>query len=103
MYKLSQILSKFLLTLLMVGVTISFTLMPVQAHAQGFYQNDRSLNAGFYLRVPFGAAKKNEDRLKYGLRLNMTQQFNGGSQWGNNYRLSNRQMLSADLISLNFS
>ncbi|VAW03424.1 hypothetical protein MNBD_ALPHA01-1764, partial [hydrothermal vent metagenome] len=75
MYKLSQILSKGLLTLLMAGMTISFTLMPVQAYAQDYYLNDRSLNAGFYLRVPFGPTKKDEDRLKYGLRLNMTQQF----------------------------
>ncbi|VAW06807.1 hypothetical protein MNBD_ALPHA01-776 [hydrothermal vent metagenome] len=78
-------------------------LMPVQAHAQDYYLNDRSLNAGFYLRVPFGPTKKDEDRLKYGLRLNMTQQFNGGSRWENNYPLSNRQMLNADLVSLNFS
>ncbi len=78
-------------------------LMPVQAYAQDYYLNDRSLNAGFYLRIPFGPAKKDEDRLKYGLRLNMTQQFSGGSQWNNNYPLSNRHMVNADLVSFNFS
>ncbi len=103
MYKLSQILSKRLLTLLMVGATMSFALMPVQAHTQDYYLNDRSLNAGFYLRIPFGPAKKNEDGLKYGLRLNMTQEFNDGSRWNDSYPLSSRQMLNADLVSLNFS
>ncbi|VAW03427.1 hypothetical protein MNBD_ALPHA01-1765 [hydrothermal vent metagenome] len=83
-------------SMLVVGIS-------VPSHAQDYYLNDRSLNAGFYLRVPFGPTKKDEDRLKYGLRLNMTQQFNGGSQWDNNYPLSNRQMLNADLVSLNFS
>ncbi len=83
-------------SMLVVGIS-------VPSHAQDYYLNDRSLNAGFYLRVPFGPTKKDEDRLKYGLRLNMTQQFNGGSQWDNNYPLSNRYMVNADLVSLNFS
>ncbi len=83
-------------SMLMVGIS-------VPSHAQDYYLNDRSLNAGFYLRIPFGPAKKDEDGLKYGLRLNMTQEFNGGSRWNDNYPLSNRQMLNADLVSLNFS
>ncbi len=83
-------------SMLVVGIS-------VPSHAQDYYLNDRSLNAGFYLRIPFGPAKKDEDRLKYGLRLNMTQQFSGGSQWNNNYPLSNRHMVNADLVSFNFS
>jgi len=91
---------------LIVTTTLSgmiLALMPTPSHAQDYYLNDRSLNAGFYLRVPFGPTKKNEDKLKYGLRLNMTQEFNGGARWDNNYPLSNRPMLNADLISFNFS
>ncbi len=91
---------------LIVAITLSgmvLALMPVQAHAQDYYLNDRSLNAGFYLRIPFGPAKKNEDRLKYGLRLNMTQEFSGPARWNDNYPLSSRQMLNADLVSFNFS
>ncbi|MCF6215229.1 MAG: hypothetical protein L3J58_03540 [Emcibacter sp.] len=81
----------------MVGISI-----PSYAYNDLYIQN-KSLNAGFYLRIPFGPTKKNEDRLKYGLQLNMTQEINGGARWNNNYPLSGRQMLSADLISLNFS
>ncbi|PCJ32445.1 MAG: hypothetical protein COA93_09320 [Alphaproteobacteria bacterium] len=95
-------IKNFFLHLILSSILVIGISFPSYAFSDLYIQN-KSLNAGFYLRVPFGPAKKNEDKLKYGLRLNMTQQFNGGSQWDNNYRLSNRQMLNADLLSLNFS
>ncbi|MCF6215228.1 MAG: hypothetical protein L3J58_03535 [Emcibacter sp.] len=96
-----QTLRGLIVATAMSGMIIA--LMPVPSHAQDYDLNDRSLNAGFYLRLPFGPTKKNEDRLKYGLRLNMTQEINDGARWNNNYPLSGRYILNADLISLNFS
>ena len=89
-------------SLLIIGISF-----PSYAFNDRYIQN-KSLNAGFYLHIPFGAAKKNEDRLKYGLRLNMTQEFSDPARWNNSYPLSsyplsNRQILKADLLSLNFS
>ncbi len=100
--KFANILSGLLFFSLLTCLTLSFTLLPVQSHAQDYYQS-RSVNAGFYLRMPFGPTKKNEDRLKYGLRLNMTQNFSNSPQWRDGFRLDNSQYINMDLMSLNFS
>lgn len=67
------------------------------------YHQINSVNAGIYLRIPFGATKKNQDGLKYGLRLNMTREFSNNLQWNTGGTLDYRQMFNADLLSLNFS
>ncbi|VAV94904.1 hypothetical protein MNBD_ALPHA02-67 [hydrothermal vent metagenome] len=81
---------------------LSLILFPMQASAQDYYQNN-SINAGVFLHIPFGPTKKNEDRMKYGLRLNMSQEINYRSQWNSRFQLNNRKILNADILSLNFS
>lgn len=83
-------------------LSLSFILLPIQASAQDYYQNN-SINAGVFLHIPFGPTKKNEGRMKYGLRLNMSQEINYRSQWNRNFQLKRRQILNADILSLNFS
>ena len=100
--KLCQLLPGSLVALLIAGLATSFTLMPVQAYAQDYYRSN-SVNAGFYLRVPFGPTKKNEDKMKYGLRLNMTREVSYSPGWRSHYSLDNRQTFNADIMSLNFS
>lgn len=95
---LSGLLGSFFIT----ALTLSFTLLPVQSYAQGFYQ-DRSVSAGIYLRIPFGPTKKNDDRLKYGLRLNMSQEFSNSSRWNGGSPFESYQTVNVDLMSLNFS
>ncbi len=95
-------IKNFFLHTIVSGMLVTGISFPSYAFNDLYIQN-KSLNAGFYLRIPFGPAKKNKDRLKYGLRLNMTQEFSGPARWNDNYPLSSRQMLNADLMSLNFS
>lgn len=97
-----QIISRFLLLLLVAGITTSFTLLPVRAYAGDYYRNN-SVNAGVFLRIPFGPTKKNDDKIKYGLRLNMNREFNYRTQWNSDFRLDGRQTFNTDIVSLNFS
>ncbi|VAV94894.1 hypothetical protein MNBD_ALPHA02-65 [hydrothermal vent metagenome] len=89
---------RILLSLILM-VTFSF---PSYAF-NDFYQRGNSINAGFYLRIPFGPTKKNEDRLKYGLRLNMSQELGSRQIWNPGFRLNNQRTLNADIMSFNFS
>ncbi|VAV94899.1 hypothetical protein MNBD_ALPHA02-66 [hydrothermal vent metagenome] len=97
-----QIISRFFILLLVAGITTSFTLLPVRAYAEDYYRSN-SINAGVFLRIPFGPTKKNDDKVKYGLRLNMNREFNYRPQWNSDFRLDRRQTFNADIISLNFS
>lgn len=101
-HKPLQILSKLLLIFLLAGTALSITLVPTRAYAENYTQNN-SVHAGIYLRIPFGQTKKNQDGLKYGLRLNMTREFNNSPQWKPGFQLDSRQTFNADILSLNFS
>jgi hypothetical protein len=90
--------SRFYISLLL----ILFFSFPSQAYSD-LYGQRNSVNAGFYLHIPFGPTRKNDDRLKYGLRLNMSQQFSNGPGWRDEFSLGNRQYLNMDLMSLNFT
>lgn len=82
-------------------LSVNFSL-PSLAY-DGFYARDRSIGAGFYLRVPFGPTTGNDDRLQYGLRLNMTREFSNSPRWNEGSLFEGRRMVNMDLMSLNFS
>lgn len=98
--KSAQTLSSLLFSFFIIAVMISFTLLPVQSHARDFYQG-RNVSAGLYLRIPFGPTKRNDDRLKYGLRLNMSREFNNMRNGAAPF--AGRQYINMDLMSVNFS
>lgn len=98
--KHTSFLTVFLFNLLITALGLCLTL-PVQAYENDYMQNN-SLDAGIYLHIPFGPAKKNTARLNYGLRFSLNREFTNNYR-NNMFQLNNRQLFTADLLSVNFS
>ena len=88
---------------------MSFAILPVRAYDGQYSAFDNqsglrsSINAGFRLSIPFGPTKKSEDKVRYGLQLNLRREFNNGAGWNAYGHMTPPQTFNADIMSLNFS
>ncbi|VAV95268.1 hypothetical protein MNBD_ALPHA01-129 [hydrothermal vent metagenome] len=62
------------------------------------YGSGSAINAGFRLSIPFGPAKKQENKVNFGFQMGIQREYGNTANY-----LRNRQIFKADLISLNFS
>ncbi len=109
MKKIIPQLHKFASRTALSTLVMSFATLPVQAYEGQYSAFDNqsglrsSINAGFRLSIPFGPTKKTEDKVRYGLQLNLRREFNNDAGWNTYGHMTPPQTFNVDIMSLNFS
>lgn len=91
-----------IISMITLCALVSVNTVPALAGGD-LYGQLNNITAGVYLNIPLGAVKNTDDRIKYGLRLNMRRENSNSNLGQNGFQFNQRQTLSADLMSLNFN